>query len=55
MINTADHVKWLYQRVFANGLLSKYSRYELNVQGNVGVKEIDNLIKQLELYKENIK
>lgn len=50
----SSQVQWLFEREFCTGLLSKYSRYRLFVEGNVKPKDIDNLIKQLELYKQNL-
>ena len=40
------------ERVLTTGLLSKDASFRLIVSGNVGVKEIERLIKKLELDKE---
>lgn len=55
MIKCSAEVQWLYSRQFCSGILSKYTGFELFVSGDVGPKEIDYLIRQLELYRENIK
>jgi len=40
------------ERELTTGLLSKDASFRLIVSGNVGVKEIERLIKKLELDKE---
>jgi len=40
------------ERILADGLLSKTANFRIVVSGHVGVKEIENLIKKLELDKE---
>ena len=40
------------ERVLKTGMLSKSTSFRLIVEGQIGVKEIDRLIKQLELDKE---
>jgi hypothetical protein len=40
------------ERELTTGLLSKHSSFRLIVSGQVGVKEIERLIKKLELDKE---
>lgn len=40
------------ERILKTGMLSKGSSFRLIVDGRIGVKEIDRLIKQLELDKE---
>ena len=41
-----------HERVLASGMLSKTASYRLIVSGNVGVPEIDRLIRKIELDKE---
>jgi hypothetical protein len=40
------------ERVLKTGMLSKNASFRLIVDGQIGVKEIERLIKQLELDKE---
>jgi hypothetical protein len=40
------------ERELTTGMLAKEASFRLIVTGNIGVKEIERLIKKLELYKE---
>lgn len=44
-----DIVDYYSTKSFAQGHLSKHSRYELQISGKVGSKEIAMLIKKLEI------
>lgn len=41
-----------HERVLSDGLLSKAATYRLIVSGPIGLKEIERLIKKLEIDKE---
>jgi hypothetical protein len=42
----------LDQRILTKGMLSKASTFEIIVSGQIGLKELDMLIRKLELDKE---
>ncbi len=41
-----------HERVLSDGLLSKQATYRLIVTGRIGLREIERLIKKLEIDKE---